>query len=52
MKYEKPEICVLGAATALIKAASLTKGSGIYESDCNGGSDSVKTSCPAYEADE
>ncbi len=52
MKYEKPEISVLGVATAVIEAAAMTKGQGITEFECDGGSASVKTTCPAYEADE
>jgi len=52
MKYEKPEVVVLGAAHALIQSASLVKGTAETEHDCSGGSQLLRTNCAAYEADE
>jgi hypothetical protein len=52
MKYEKPEVISLGAASAMIQSASLLKGRSITEQQCDDGSPNLRTNCPAYEADE
>jgi hypothetical protein len=52
MKYEKPEVTLLGAASAVIQSASLIKGTTETEKACSGGSPHDLTDCAAYQADE